>query len=90
MGRTIPSFRIALEEEITSWREFRGSMGSGSRKSLDDLFNEARKYCSASSNSVRPVKFDGMLMGMLAAHERRLEKLSATMEQERHEIHVRD
>jgi hypothetical protein len=90
MGRTIPSFRIALEEEIASWREFRGSLGSGSRECLDNLFNEARNYCSASSNSVRPVKFDGMLMGMLAAHEKRLEKLSAAMEQERREINVGD
>ena len=65
-------------------------MGFGSRKSLDNLFNEARNYCSASSNSVRPVRFDGMLMGMLAAHERRLEKLSAEIEQKRHEIRVRD
>ena len=65
-------------------------MRSGSRKSLDHLFNEARNYCSASSNSARPVRFDGMLMGMLAAHEKRLEKLSAAIEQERHEINVRD
>jgi hypothetical protein len=90
MGRTIPSFRIALEEEIASWREFRASLGSGSRRLLDRLFNESRNYCSASSNSVRPVKFEGMLMGMIASHERRLEMISVAIEQTRREIHVRD
>ncbi len=90
MGRTIPSFRIALEEEIASWRAFRASLGPGSRQSLDELFNEARTYCSASSNSVRPTKFDGMLMGMLAAHEGKLQRLSAAIEQTRLELHVED
>ena len=89
-GRTIPSFRIALEEEIASWRDFRASLGSGSRRLLSNLFNESRNYCSASSNAVRPVRFEGMLMGMLAAHERRLERLSAEIEQTGREIHVRD
>lgn len=90
MGRTIPSFRIALEEEISSWRAFRASLGTGSRRLLDELFNEARTYCSASSNSARPSRFDGMLMGILAAHEGRLERLSAALEQTRLEIHVED
>ena len=90
MGRTVPSFRIALEEEIASWREFRSSLGPDQRRLLDALFNESRNYCSASSNAVRPVKFDGMLMGILAAHEMRLEKLSTAMERARREIHVGD
>jgi hypothetical protein len=86
VGRTIPSFRIALEEEIASWHDFRASLGPGSRGLLDDLFNEARTYCSASSNSARPVRFEGMLMGMLAAHEGKLERLAAAVEQARLEI----
>ena len=89
-GRTVPSFRIALEEEISSWHDFRRSLGSGSRRLLDRLFNEARTYCSASSNAVRPVKFDGMLMGMVVAHERNLERLSVAIEQARLQIHVKD
>lgn len=39
---------------------------------------------------MRPVKFDGMLMGILAAHERRLEQLSVAIEQVRLEIHAKD
>lgn len=90
MGRTVPSFRIALEEEILTWREFRNSLGLGSRKLLDALFNEARNYCSASSNSVRPVRFEAMLMGIVAAHERRLTQLASEIERLRREADAQD
>ena len=40
MGRTVPSFRMAPEGEIASWKEFRGSIRSiGSREDLDSMFD---------------------------------------------------
>ncbi|MGA2199882.1 MAG: hypothetical protein ABSG45_08085 [Nitrososphaerales archaeon] len=40
MGRAVPSFRMALEGEIDSWREFRGSLRSiGSGEDLDSMFD---------------------------------------------------
>jgi hypothetical protein len=80
MGRTIPSFRIALEQEMTSWSRYRRSLGVVSREALDAMFNKARTYCSASSNAVRPVKFEGMFMAVAFDHARRLEDLSVEIE----------
>ena len=86
MGRTIPSFRIALEQEIASWSQYRRSLGGGSREVLDAMFNKARAYCSASSNAVRPVKFEGLFMAMAFDHARRIEGLAVAIEKLRLEM----
>ena len=88
MGRTIPSFRIALEQEIASWKDYRKSLRKGSRGILEDLFNAARNYCSASSNAVRPVRFQGMLMAIATQHETRLEDAAREIEKMRLEMHA--
>lgn len=90
MGRTVPSFRIALEQEIASWKDYRKALSKGSRKILEDLFNAARNYCSASSNAVRPVRFQGMFMGTAFSHDKRLENIAREIEKMRLEMHVRD
>jgi len=86
MGRTVPSFRIALEQEIASWSGYRRSLGIMHRDILDQMFNTARTYCSASSNAVRPVRFEGMFMAMMFDHARRFEKLSVAVERLRLEM----
>ena len=87
MGRTVPSFRIALEGEIASWKEFRGSLRSiASREDLDSMFDQARTNCMAAGNAVRPVVFEGMFMTIAFSHERRLIKLEGAMEELRLEI----
>ena len=90
MGRTVPSFRIALEQEIASWKDYRKSLHKDSREKIDDIFNAARNYCSASSNSVRPVRFQGMLMAVAFQHEKRLENIASEIEKMRLEMDVRD
>ncbi|MDA4128431.1 MAG: hypothetical protein OK422_03080 [Thaumarchaeota archaeon] len=86
MGRTIPSFRLALEAEISSWGSFRKSLNPGARRILDKLFNEARTYCSASSNAARPVRFEGMLMAIIFAQARRVEDIARGIEETRLEL----
>jgi len=90
MGRTIPSFRIALEQEIASWKDFRKSLSKGSRAELEDLFTAARNHYSASSNAVRPVRFQAMFMGIAFAQGKRLENLAREIEKMRLEIDARD
>ena len=86
MGRTVPSFRIALEQEIASWSQYRRSLGTASRDALDRMLNRARTYCSASSNAVRPVRFEGMFMAMAFDHAKRTEDLSVALEKLRLEM----
>jgi hypothetical protein len=87
MGRTVPSFRIALEQEVASWSQYRRSLGAESREALDRMFNRARTCCSSSSNAVRPVKFDGMFMAMAFDHTRRIEDLTIGIQKLELEMH---
>ena len=86
MGRTVPSFRMALEQEIAGWSQYRRSLGVASRTALDAMFDEARTYCSASSNAVRPTRFEGMFMAIAFSHARRLEDLAIAAEKLRLEM----
>lgn len=86
MGRTIPSFRIALEGEISSWKDFGRSLGGGSRKGLDRMFDQARSNCMAAGNAIRPVVFEGIFMAMAFSHEKRLTNIERAIEELRVEM----
>jgi hypothetical protein len=86
MGRTVPSFRMALEGEISSWKDFRRSLGGGSREALDRMFDQARSNCMAAGNAVRPVVFEGMFMAIAFSHEKRLADIGRAIEELRVEI----
>src|ERR671915_1805369 len=65
MGRTIPSFRIALEMEQAEWKPFRNALDKSDRKKFDDMWDIPRWYISACSNSVQYVRFHPILMSIL-------------------------
>jgi hypothetical protein len=54
---------------------------AASREALDGMFNRARTYCSASSNAVRPARFQGMFMAIAFDHARRLEDIYIGLEE---------
>ena len=87
MGRTVPSFRMALEGEIAGWSEFRRSLKSvESREDLDSMLDQTRTNCMAAGNAVRPVVFEGMFMAIVFSHERRLANLGRAIEELRVEM----
>ncbi|MBA4451799.1 MAG: hypothetical protein H2B03_01285, partial [Nitrosopumilaceae archaeon] len=47
MGRTVPSFRIALYHEEKKWKKFRSSLCKKDKELFDDIFATARLYISA-------------------------------------------
>jgi hypothetical protein len=53
MGRTVPSFRVALEMEKADWKPFRNALDKSERKEFDEMFDIPRLYLSACSNSVQ-------------------------------------
>jgi len=80
MGRTIPSFRWALSQEQASWSNFRKKLTKDDKQLLDELFDSARLFCSASSAATRLLRFEGFLMAVLFHHYKLLQELSATLE----------
>jgi hypothetical protein len=72
MGRTIPSFRIALVHEEMQWRIFRNSLDKSYKKSFDRLFAISRLYISASMMSAMPVRIYPIMMSMIFHHYKQI------------------
>jgi hypothetical protein len=65
MGRTIPSFRIAVAMEKEDWKPFRNALDKSDRKKFDEMWDLPKWYISACSNSVQYVRLHPILMSIL-------------------------
>jgi hypothetical protein len=66
MGRTIPSFRIALAmEEKEEWKPFRNALDKSDRKKFDEMWDLPKWYISACFNSVQYVRLHPIVMSIL-------------------------
>jgi hypothetical protein len=65
MGRTIPSFRIALAMEEAEWKPFRNTVDKSNRNKFDEMFDIPGLYISACSYAVQPVRLYPILMSIL-------------------------
>jgi hypothetical protein len=69
LGRTVPSFRIALAEEESEWKkEYRRYLGKRERKAFDEMFAIVRLYISACSNAVNPIRIHVIIVTILFHH----------------------
>jgi hypothetical protein len=81
MGRTVPSFRIALEMEKADWKPFRNALDKSERKEFDDMFDIPKLYISACSNSVQLVALQPIIMSILFHHYKELTRCMEQVEQ---------
>jgi hypothetical protein len=81
MGRTIPSFRIALEMEQAEWKPFRNALDKSDRKKFDEMWDLPRWYISACSNSVQYVRLHPILMSILLYDYKELTQCMSEVEQ---------
>ena len=66
MGKTVPSYRLALEDEIAMWKSFRNALQTAKeREAFDVLMDLARGQAMAGGNACMPVLFDPMVMSIL-------------------------
>lgn len=65
MGRTCPTYRMLLEEEIRSWETFRRALRKEDQEAFDRLMESVRMHASASSNAARLNPFEAMVMAAL-------------------------
>ncbi len=75
MGRTVPSFRIALYQEQKQWNEFRKVLDKKGKKSFDQIFDTARLYISACMMACRPIRLESILMSIVFHHYKLLKIL---------------
>ena len=72
MGRTVPSFRIALYQEQRQWMSFRARLDKKAKSSFDQVFVIARLYVSACMMSCRPIRLQSVMMAMIFHHYKQI------------------
>ncbi len=73
MGKTVPSYRMALEFEIDQWKGFRKALQTdGSREAFEELMDACRNNTMASGAACIPTIFGPMVMSIMLAHQKRL------------------
>jgi len=75
MGRTVESYRMALEEEIRRWNGFAKALRSEDREAFDALMDACRISASAGSNATQPIIFEPMVMSMMLFQQKKLLRL---------------
>jgi len=75
MGRTVPSFRPALEHEIESWKAFKRALRPEEQKIFDKLMNFARIHADAGSMSARPMLSEVLFISFAVEQEKKIEML---------------
>jgi hypothetical protein len=76
LGRTIPSFRLALAEEEIEWKDYRKHLDDRERKDFDDMFEIPRLYISACSGSVSLVRIYPIFISIIFHHYKELMEIA--------------
>jgi hypothetical protein len=80
VGRTVPSFRIALEQEIALWQPFRKAIRIKDRPTFDSLMGKARVHSDAGMLANRPVILDTVFMAILLEQQKEINHLKEQLE----------
>jgi hypothetical protein len=68
MGRTIPSFRLAIAEELKEWKEFRNRLGKSDKKLFDMMHATCHLYDSACMYAANPIRIQPIFMSIIFHH----------------------
>ena len=80
MGRTVPSYRQALETEITRWEGFRKALRGEDVEVFDRMMNSCRLFASAGSMATRPILVEAMFMSVLLSQQKELTEIRESLE----------
>ena len=75
MGRTVESYRMALEDEINRWKGFEKALRVEDREAFEALMDACRSYASAGSNATQPILFEPMVLSILLSLQKKISRL---------------
>ena len=80
MGKTVASYRMALDREIQRWGGFLKALRREDRANFEQLMDACRIYASAGSNATRPTVFESMVMSILLCQQKILNQLKKELD----------
>jgi len=75
VGKTVESYRMALDREVQRWSGFARALRKEDRDAFEQLIDICRNYASAGSNATRPVLFEPMVLSILLDQQKTLNRL---------------
>lgn len=85
MGKTVPSYRMALEAEIASWQGFARALRAEEREAFEALMDACRNTASAGGNATNPVLFEPMAMSIFLSLQMRVSRLEKELNDLKHQ-----
>ena len=80
MGRTLPTYRNLLEEEVSRWKPFKRALRREDQEAFDELMNMCREHSSAASYTATTQPFETMTLSMLLEIWKTLREIEKTRE----------
>ncbi len=80
MGKTVPSYRMALEDEIQRWSEFARALRAEEKEAFDQIMDACRNLASAAGNATQPILFEPMTMSILLYQQTEIMKLEKKLD----------
>jgi hypothetical protein len=81
VGKTVESYRMAVEDEIRRWSGFAKALRKEDREAFDAVMDACRSYASAASNATKPILFEPMVMSILLSQQISLQRLKKEVDQ---------
>lgn len=80
MGKTVESYRMALEDEIRRWNGFAKTLRTEDREAFEALMDACRMFASAGSSATQPILFEPMVMSILLHQQKKLHRLEKALD----------
>jgi hypothetical protein len=80
MGKTVESYRMALEDEIHRWSGFQKVLRTEDRQAFEALMDACRNYASAGSNATNPILFEPMVISILLSQQLKVSRLEKALD----------
>ena len=80
MGKTVESYRMAIEDEIRRWNGFAKALRIEDREAFEALMDACRNYASAGSNATKPILFEPMVLSILVSQQKQITRLQKALD----------
>jgi hypothetical protein len=80
VGRTVKSYRQALEAEIRCWKGFRKALRGRAVEAFDEMMKTCRIYASAGGMATRPILAEAVFMSILLGQQKELMEIRGSLE----------
>lgn len=80
MGKTVLSYRIALEDEMRKWNGFAKALRIEDKEAFEALMDACRSYASAGSNATQPIIFEPMVISILLSQQKMIMRLKKALD----------